>query len=124
MRTVARMVLTVAALVAVGMSAGPALATTIASGQVTGVVTGSAAGQAPAPSTLVAEADGSNGSAATDGSDDSNINEQRHDADAAHSRTKIIIGVVVVGLLAIVYFGHRQRAKSRVRKKNLRHAKS
>lgn len=52
-----------------------------------------------------------------------NINVQQQDADATQAKHKLVTGVVAAGLLVIVYFGHRQRAKSRVRKRNLQNAK-
>lgn len=52
-----------------------------------------------------------------------NINVQQQEADAAQTKHKLVIGVVAAGLLVMVYFGHRQRAKSRVRKKNLQNAR-
>jgi len=67
-------------------------------------------------------ADNGDGSSAT-APPGPNINVQQQEADAAQSKHKLVVGIVAAGLLIIVYFGHRQRAKSRVRKKNLQNAK-
>lgn len=112
MRTVAKLALTVAALVmALGVAAGPAVA----------AVSPDSAQQGAA---VVLRADSTPTDDGTASDTDGNINQQRKDADQAKSQTKLILGVAAAVLLVIVYFGHRQRAKSRIRKKNLQHAKS
>ncbi len=110
MRSVAKLILTVAAMVVLAaLAAGPAVAAvpSLTAAQVGGSGTALAA----APTT------------ADNAPAGPNINQQQHDADAAKSKNKLVIGVIVVALLVVVYFGHRQRAKHRVRKRNLQNAK-
>jgi hypothetical protein len=43
------------------------------------------------------------------------VNQQQKAADSALARRKVILAVVSVGLLAIVYFGHKARNKAKAK---------
>lgn len=51
------------------------------------------------------------------------IHKQQQEADNRQASHKLIIGVIAVGLLAIVFFGRRSRRKYLKKLKNLQHAK-
>lgn len=52
-----------------------------------------------------------------------NIKRQQQQADENMTHRKWAMGIACAVLLVIVFFGHRQRNKSRIRKKNLQNAK-
>lgn len=51
------------------------------------------------------------------------IHKQQQEADNRQASHKLIIGVIAVGLLAIVFFGRRSRRKYLKKLKNLQNAK-